>query len=268
MFEQETTMDNDNQCSANIYTVAREIAALYPGIISVQGLAEQLACQWKEHGGGEEQAVSLLRRMALGVCSRATCEAWRSGEAERRERAFEVMRSYLHRMLLRARYTSIFQHDPHTLDDILSQTLETLFVMLRDNAEAGPTNPTAFLDWIHTILKRNIYACLKRRQQDSFLSLEEQFEELAEQWVDQQHDPIAQVLHEELQQALKAAILSLRNPRYKQVLWYSFLAGMDESELASRLHVPAAKIALWKHRALKMLRGNKEIVQALRSLAG
>jgi RNA polymerase sigma factor (sigma-70 family) len=261
-------MENDSKCSANIYSTAGEIAALYPGIISVQALAEQLACEWKEHGSDGEQAVSMLRRMALGLCSRATCEAWRSGEAERRERAFEVMRGYLHRMLLRARYARLFQHDPHTLDDILSQTLETLYMMLRDNADAGPTNPTAFLNWIHTILKRNVYACLKRRQQDSFLSLEEQFEEPTEQWVDQQHDPIAHVLHEELQQALKAAILSLRNPRYKQVLWYSFLTGMDEGELASRLHVPAGKIALWKHRALKMLRDNKEIMQGLRSLAG
>src|SRR5579884_3178681 len=166
-------MDNDNQCSVNIYSVAREMAALYPGIISVQGLAEQLACEWKEHGSGGEQAVSLLRRMALGLCSQATCEAWRSGEAERRERAFEVMRGYLHRILLRARYASLFQRNPHVLDDILSQTLETLFVMLRENAEAGPTNPTAFLGWIHTILKRNVYACLKKRQQDSFLRSEE-----------------------------------------------------------------------------------------------
>ncbi len=256
----------DNQCSANMYAVAREIAALYPGILSAQALAEQLACEWKEHVGGGEQAVSLLRRMALGVCSRATCEAWRSDEPDRRECAFEVMRGYLHRMLLRARYADMFRRNPHVLDDILSQTLETLYVMLRDNAEAGPTNPTAFLDWIHTILKRNVYACLKRRQQDSFLSLEEQFEELAEQWVDQQHDPIAHVLREELRQALKAAILSLRNPRYKLVLWYSFLAGMDDGELASRLHVPPGKIALWKHRALKMLRGNEEVMQTLRSL--
>jgi RNA polymerase sigma factor (sigma-70 family) len=259
-------MKLDNQCSANMYAVAGEIAALYPGILSAQALAEQLACEWKEHVDGGEQAISLLRRMALGVCSRATCEAWRSGEAERRERAFEVMRGYLHRILLRARYASMFQHDPHALDDILSQTLEMLFVMLRENAEAGPTNPTAFLGWIHTILKRNVYACLKKRQQDSFLSLEEQFEELAQQWVDQQHDPVDHVLHEELRQALKAAILSLRNPRYKLVLWYSFLAGMDEGELASRLHVPAGKIALWKHRALKMLRGNEEVMQGLRSL--
>lgn len=253
-----------NQCSANMYNVAEEIAALYPGILSAQALAEQLACEWKEHVGNEEQAVSRLRRMALGLCSRATCEAWRSDEPERRERAFEVMSGYLHRMLLRARYADMFRRNPHALDDILSQTLETLYVMLRDNV--GPANPTAFLDWIHTILKRNVYACLKRRQQESFLSLEEQSEELAEQWVDQQHDPIDHVLHEELRQALKAAILSLRNPRYKLVLWYSFLAGMDESELASRLHVPVGTIALWKHRALKMLRGNEEVMQGLRSL--
>lgn len=259
-------MEKNRQCIAAIYDVAEEIADLYTDIISLQTLVEQLADEWEAHPGAGSE-ITLLKRMALGLCSRAICEAWRSCEPERRERAFVVIRSYLHRKLSRTRYVDVFQRNPHALDDILSQTLETLYLVLENDANAGPANPTAFLDWIHTILKRKVWAYLKKQQQDSSLSLDEQFEEFAEQWVDQRHDPIDHVLREELRQALKKAILSLRNPRYKQVLWYSFLAGMDENELASRLHVSVGKIALWKHRALKSLRGNEEIMQTLRSLA-
>lgn len=261
-------MEKNEYCIAAIYAVAEEIIDLYSGIISQQTLVERLSVEWAtQPDGAGKLAPALLKRMALGLCSQVTCEAWRSGEPDRRERAFEVMRGYLHRKLLRTRYTDIFQRNPHALDDILSQTLETLYLMLKDDASAGPANPTAFLDWIHTILKRKVWAYVKKQQQDSSLSLDEQFEEFAEQWVDQRHDPIDHVLREELRMALKKAILSLRNPRYKQVLWYSFLAGMDEGELASRLHVPAGKVALWKHRALKSLRSNKEVMQTLHSLA-
>jgi RNA polymerase sigma factor (sigma-70 family) len=262
-------VSNDSQYMVKINDVVEEIAALYGGIISPQTLAEQLVFEWevRRQDGSREPDTSLLRRMALGLCSRATCEAWRSGDAERRERAFEVMGDYLRRMLLRRRYVDVFQRNPYALDDILNQTLETLYLMLTNDAHAGPTNPTAFLDWIHTILRRKVYAYFKKQRQDASLSLEEQFEVLAEQWEDGSHDPMDYVLREELQQALKQAILSLRNPRYKQVLWYGFLGGMEEGELASRLHVPVGKIALWKHRALKMLRDNEEVMQALHSLA-
>jgi RNA polymerase sigma factor (sigma-70 family) len=263
-------MEKNNNCTLKIYCIAEEVASLYTGIISPQALAEQLAREWEANvSSSRENASFLLKRIALGLCSRATCEAWRSCEPERCNRAFEVMRGYLRSMLLRTRYADVFQRNPHAVDDILNQTLEVLYLMLTNDASAGPTNPTAFLDWIHTILKRKIYAYLKKQKhlQDSSLSLEAQFEEFAERWEDESNNPIDYVLHEELQQALKKAILTLRNPRYKQVLWYSFLAGMDEGELASRLHVPVGKIALWKHRALKTLRNNKEVMQMLRSLA-
>ncbi len=261
-------MSNDSQCMAKINDVAGEIAAMYVGIISPQMLAEQLVFEWEaRQDGSEEPDALLLKRMALGLCSRATCEAWRSADVERCERAFAVMGNYLRGMLWRRRYVDMFQRNPHALDDILSQTLETLYLMLREDAHAGPTNPTAFLDWIHTILRRKVYAYCKKQRQDTSLSLEEQFEALAGEWEDASHDPMDYVLRAELQQALKQAILSLRNPRYKQVLWYGFLAGMDEGELAKHLHVPVGRIALWKHRALKMLRDNEEVMQALRSLA-
>ena len=89
-----------------------------------------------------------------------------------------------------------------------------------------------------------------------------------QQWEDRRNpDPLDGILREELQQALKAAILSLRNPRYKEVLWYSFLTGMDESELANYLHVSVGEIYLWRHRALKALRKNSQVMQELRLLA-
>ncbi len=76
-------------------------------------------------------------------------------------------------------------------------------------------------------------------------------------------DCVEEFFTKELQRILKHAILSLRNPRYRQVLIGIFLAGMEEHELASSMGVPVQDIYLWRHRALKALRSNQEVVEAL-----
>jgi DNA-directed RNA polymerase specialized sigma24 family protein len=58
----------------------------------------------------------------------------------------------------------------------------------------------------------------------------------------------------------------MRNLRYRQVLIYTYIVGVDESEQARRLQVRVQDIYLWRHRALKALRSKPELIQGLRSL--
>ena len=62
------------------------------------------------------------------------------------------------------------------------------------------------------------------------------------------------------------AILSMRNPNYRLVLAYTYLAGVDEDELAQRLHIAVQDVYMWRYRALRTLRRNQEIMRILRSL--
>ena len=66
-----------------------------------------------------------------------------------------------------------------------------------------------------------------------------------------------------MHQTLKDAILSLRNRNYQQVLLYTYFVDMDESEMASHLHVPVQEIYMWRYRALRALRKKPEIMQLL-----
>src|SRR5713101_6519678 len=56
----------------------------------------------------------------------------------------------------------------------------------------------------------------------------------------------------------------LSNKRYRQVLFGTYLAGMDERELATLLGVQVQEVYLWRHRALKALRSNRKVAEALR----
>jgi hypothetical protein len=42
---------------------------------------------------------------------------------------------------------------------------------------------------------------------------------------------------------------------------------MDEDELANHLHASVGEIYLWRHRALKALRKNQQVMQELRLFA-
>jgi len=79
-------------------------------------------------------------------------------------------------------------------------------------------------------------------------------------------DPEYCVFRQELQDAVKNVILSMSNPRYRLVLICTYLAGMDDSEIADHLHARVQDVYLWRHRAIKALRSKPEVMQALRRL--
>jgi RNA polymerase sigma factor (sigma-70 family) len=162
-------------------------------------------------------------------------------------------------------FTETLKLDSNEMGDVLQQTLSDLLLALNRKPPTGPSDPAAFLKYAQTILIRNACAYVKKARSELHQSLEAQPEILVEQIVDKRNeDPQEQVLRSELQHVLKNAILSLRNPRYRQVLIFTYLAGMDESELACHLQVRVQDVYLWRHRAIKALRSRPEVMQALR----
>ncbi|HEX6477683.1 MAG TPA: sigma-70 family RNA polymerase sigma factor [Ktedonobacteraceae bacterium] len=207
----------------------------------------------------------LLKRIAQRICSRKLCAAWRSTEQEQRELAFANLRRYLEFSLQHSRYGSLLTQYTNAIDDVLHQALADLHVALVGKEAAGPDDPAAFLKWTQTIALRHAYAFLQKCQREQYVSLDNQPEGFTEQFVDSNNaDPQEEVLRKELQQVLKNAILSLSNPRYRDVLIYTYLAGISESELAAHLGVQVQDIYMWRHRALKALRSKPEVGQALR----
>ena len=261
-------MKLNNDLWLKAYAEAQKAVGYYAqGVVEVQMLAERMVREWEEGCDRNDQSMQQrLLRLAQRLCSCMLCEAWRSRDSDVRNRAFDAIHVYLRR-LLQTRYVSFCQRHPDVVDDLLHQTLEELHLVLMRGANAGPDDPAAFLKWMSTILHRKVYAYQQKSGRHLSLSLEQQVEDSVEQWEDERNpDPLKGVLQKELHQALKAAILSLRNPRYKEVLWYSFLLGMDEIELASQLHASVDEIYVWRCRALKALRKNNAVMQELRLL--
>jgi RNA polymerase sigma factor (sigma-70 family) len=225
-----------------------------------------IVAEWERLRVEEEQpSHAVLTRVAQRICSRELCSAWRSPDVDLRNCAFANLRRYLERSLLHTRYAESLQRRAHTLEDVLHQTLEILHIVSMQEA-AGPDDPASFLKWTQTILIRQARALLIKYQHEENLSLDEIPELFAEQFVDTTNDPLRQVLLKELQQVLGDVILTMRNQRYRQVLLYTYIAGVDERELARRLQVPVQDIYLWRHRALKALRNKPEVMRTLRLL--
>jgi RNA polymerase sigma factor (sigma-70 family) len=251
----------------SIHNAANRAVQRYAqGILTVEVLEERMMREWEERRRGDDQpSQGLLVRLAQRICSRELYAAWCSPEQERRNLAFDNLRRYLESSLRQTAFVRALELGANEIEDVLQQTLSNLFLALNRNPPTGPNDPAAFLKWTQTILIRNAYAWLQKARSESCLSLEAQQETLIGQLIDRQNeDPQEQVLHRELQQTIKNAILSLRNPRYRQVLICTFLAGMDERELACYLQVEVQDIYLWRHRALKALRSRPEVMQALR----
>jgi RNA polymerase sigma factor (sigma-70 family) len=180
---------------------------------------------------------------------------------------FGNLRRYLEHSLSQTSYAYAIQRYGHATEDIVHQTLETLYTMIARCKHAGPDDPASFLQWSQTILIRQAQAFLIKCQRNENVSLETLPEPLTERFVDTNNsDPLEYVLLRELQQTLGSAILSLRNPRYRQVLIYTYVAGVDDGELARRLQVQVQHVYLWRHRALKALRNKPEVMQTLRAL--
>jgi RNA polymerase sigma factor (sigma-70 family) len=215
----------------------------------------------------QQLSYTYLWRLAQRICSRALHYAWRSTEEEVRNHAFENLRRHLELSLQHIRYAKDLRLYAYASEDVLHQTLEALHLMLTHESNPGPDDPATFLRWTQTILIRNAAAFLEKSRREEYLSLDEQLEHFPEQFVDSRNsDPLNHVLRQEVQQTLGWAIASMHNPHYRQVLLYTYLAGLDEAELASQLGVDVQTVYLWHHRALKSLRSKGEVMKLLHSL--
>lgn len=261
-------IDSSESLYVEIYSVAEQMILRYArGIISVEELVEQIAKEWETRRIGTDRLPhTVLVRIAQRICSRALYTAWRSSDIHLRDCAFDNLRNYLEFSLLHCGYAPALQSSENAIEDVLHLTLEELVRILQQKG-AGPDDSAAFLKWSRTILIRRAHVYLQKYKSEPCLSLDAHKEIYAEQFVDTRaRDPHEYAEEKELHQTLKDAILSLRNARYRQVLLCTFLGGIDESELAASLHVQVQDVYMWRHRALKALRENAELMQQLRSL--
>lgn len=258
--------ERDSDLWPQINAVANQaIRSCAIGILATDALAQQVLREWEaQYKGNETPSQGLLRRIALRICSRALCEAWRSPQHEVRNAAYANLRRYLEQSLSSTGYAHKLQQDTYAVEDVLHQALEELYRSITRNPQAGPGDPASFLKWAQTILIRQAHVYVQKRCRDACLSIENQQELYNEIPGDEQHhDPQQHIERQELHQTLKDAILSLRNRNYQQVLLCTYFADMDESEMASFLHVPMQEIYMWRYRALRALRKKPEIMQFL-----
>ena len=257
---------------SQITTVASQVIGwCAQEILTVDALREQMLQEWRTIREGEDQpSPRLLTRMALRICSSALCAAWRSAQPDIRNRACDNLRRYLNRFLQNSNYAQTLWKDVHVTEDILQEVLEELYMAVKRNPRAGPDDPASFLKYAQVAALHHAHAYVqKRRQQIQCLSLEDMEEYQQEECVEilvekREHNPQRYAEHYELQQILKDVILTLRNRRYQQVLLYTYLAGMEERELASYLDVSEQEIYMWRHRALQAIRNKSEIIEVLR----
>jgi RNA polymerase sigma factor (sigma-70 family) len=266
-------IEHDSDLVSDIKYVAGNAVHSYArGLLSTEWLEEQILKDWKRMRVGEDRpSRGLLIRIAQRICSHTLYAAWSSPEEEQRECAFANIRRYLEFSLRHSRYVRLLSQYPSAIDDILNQALAELHhTLVRDSSAGsdstvGPDDPAAFLKWTQTIVLRQAYTLLQKCQRDQHISLDHQPDGFTEQFIDSNNtDPQEQILQKELQQTLENAILSLKNPHYRDVLIYTYLVGISESELAARLGVQVQDIYMWRHRALKALRSKPEVEQALR----
>ncbi|MDQ6645556.1 MAG: sigma-70 family RNA polymerase sigma factor, partial [Chloroflexota bacterium] len=236
-------------------------------ILTPELLTEQILREWIVlRKGVDHPSHQLLTRIALRICSRALCQAWRSPQIEVRNAAFANLRRYLEGSLRSTGYASTFQQNASAAEDVLQQVLEEMHLSVTRNPLAGPDDQASFLKWAQTALIRHAHAYVWKCEKEPCFSLEKQQEQYNDIADDEQHqNPQQYVERHELQQALKDAILSLRNLRYRQVLLYTYLADMNESELADLLHVSVQEIYMWRYRALRALRNKEELMQILQA---
>lgn len=244
-------------------------------LLTVDLVAAHVIEEWKtqaqegEQGKKAEQAEQpsqeLLNRMALRYCSRSLYFSCCSSDPNERNAAFDSLYSYLKETLESSKFARSLTEYANALDDVLQQTLTELYNSFSKQPPGGPDDPAAFLKWTQVVVLHNASAFLRRAQKENSISLEAQSEEFVEQNAigERQNSIEEHILHEELQETLKHVILSLKNPRYREVLLSLFLAGMEEGELAASLGVQVKDIYLWRHRALQALRSNREVIEAL-----
>jgi RNA polymerase sigma factor (sigma-70 family) len=262
-------VSNDNALLST-YAIAEQAIQRYAnGLLSVPTLValmqQELAREEAQRHEEMQPSAKLLKRIAQRVCSRTLWEAWQSTDERRRDSAFDNIRRYLKETLLRMAYAQRLQAQTDALEDVLNQTMEVLYVLA--TKKSGPNDPATFLKWTQTILVRQAHAFLKHSERDTAISLEQQMEHFAEQFVDiRNSDPLDVVLHSEMHAILVQALLSLRNPNYRWVLFATYILNLDDSTIATQLEVSVNDIHLWRYRALKALRKHPEIIKLFHSL--
>ena len=204
------------------------------------------------------------KRIAQRICSRALYTAWRSSNTYPRECAFVNMRHYLTKTLSYSSHVEQWPHTTQSLEDVLHQTLEMLYLLSRrDNG--GPDDPDRFLKWTQTIALRQAYAFAEQSDRNNVLSFEDNCELFSDQFVEKS-EPLKEVLLQELQKTLAMALVKLRNTQYQQVLFYTYFLDMDGTKVAERMGVQVQEVYTWRRRALIALRKQPEVVQLLDSL--
>jgi RNA polymerase sigma factor (sigma-70 family) len=260
-------LENSDEVRLRIRVVAAQAIRRYAqDILTIDTLTEQIFQEWQRNcHESEHPSQRLLMRIAQRQCSYALCASWRSGQLDKRNNVFANLRHYLQLILRNSGYAARLQQYAYADEDILHQTLEDLYRTLTRNSQAGPDDPGAFLKWAQVALIRHAREYIQTSSQDRYESLDARQETFAEQLVDEYNtDPQKNVLHQELQQTLKDVILLIRNPRYRLVLLYTYLAEVDERELARSLSIDVQDIYMWRYRALQTLRKNKDILLTLK----
>ena len=203
------------------------------------------------------------KRIAQRICSRALYTAWRSSNTYLKECAFANMRRYLTKTLHYSNHVEQWPHTTQSLEDVLHQTLEMLYLLSR-RENSGPDDPDRFLKWTQTIALRQAYAFAEQCEHNNALSFEDNCELFSDQFVEKS-EPLKEVLLQELRKTLVIALIKLRNPRYQQVLFYTYFLDMDGVDVAERMGVQVQEVYMWRRRALMALRKQPEVVQLLHS---
>jgi len=270
-------IEQDTELEAKFRITALEAIQSYArGILSVDVLVEQMRQQWIEHEQqGAQPTPELLKRIAQRLCSQALCWAWQSRDRQLHDRACAILIEFLRISLQRTRSVFALSNADYAIEEILQETLLDMQRGYRRESVAGPNDEAAFLKWSQTILIRHAQLFVQKalRDRERYVPLEEELEVQPEQFIERpqftdnrNRDPLDDVLIVELHQALKNAILSLRNQHYRDVLLYTYLVGLDEQEMSRLWGVQVQQIYLWRHRALESLRKNPALIRELRSL--
>jgi RNA polymerase sigma factor (sigma-70 family) len=234
-------------------------------LLTVDFVAARVIEEWNAQAReGEQPSQTFLNRLALRYCSRSLYHSCCSTDPVERDTAFDNLYHYMKFVLECSPYARSLAEKGGAIDDVLQQKLAELCRLFSKQPPGGPDDPAAFLQWAKITILHSAWAFLEQEKKHSSLSLEAQSEEYVEQnAICERHELVDAISDKELQEALKHAILSLKNQRYRHVLIALFLAGMEESELAASMDVQVKDIYLWRHRALRALRGNREVVEAL-----
>ena len=253
----------------HISRIAVEMVEQYvEGLLSITVLKElirqELPIEVRSQQREEFIEQRPYRRIAQRICSRALYAAWRSSNPYLQERAFANMRHYLGRILSRSIHVVQWPHTSHSLEDVLHETLETLYMLSR-RENGGPDDPDCFLKWTQTVAVRQAYAFAEQTKKANILSFENDCELFSEQFVEKS-EPLKEVLIQELRNTLIYALMELRNRQYRQVLFYTYLLHLDGTEVAEKMGVQVQEVYMWRRRALIALRKRPEIVQLLMSM--